>query len=120
MSQGRRWIQAGPRRRLLAFGAPVLALAGIAAIVALSVPGRDGEDSLVQRRMAMEMPPLDTGIAQVVHATFVGDRRPSLGQTAEMRLVLTSAVSDLEVSAKFNAPEDGELTGGLASWNGKM
>lgn len=120
MSQGHRWTQAAPRRRSLPLVASVLALAGIAAIVVLSVPGRGGEDGLVQRRMAMEMPPLDTGIAQVVHATFVGDRRPSLGQAAEMRLVLTSAVPDLDVSAKLDAPSGADLTGGLASWNGTM
>lgn len=118
MSQNRRPIS--PRRNLLRGG--VLLLAGLAAVAAIGArPAlRQWNESRVVIRQADAMPRLDSGVAQPVHVTFVGDRQPALGQAAGLRMVVTSSARDASVQTRIVAPNGAEISAGRADWNGSL
>jgi hypothetical protein len=105
--------------RGLAIIAPLAAAAGIALGVLPLRQQRNG-DSGVVRRMATEMPRYDSGIQQAVHATFVGNRQPALGQPADLMLVVTSGSADVNVRAEISVPEHATFEKGPSRWEGTL
>lgn len=98
---------------------PLTAVAAIAlGIVALHQ--QPAAEASVVRHMTSEMPKLDVGVQQAVHATFTGDRHPALGEPAELRLVVTSGASGVAVRTDIKAPVQATLGKGPISWEGKL
>jgi hypothetical protein len=118
VSQNRR--PAAPRRLALRWGA--LLLTGLAAVAVVSArPAfRQWNESRVVIRPADAMPRLDTGVAQPVHVTFVGDRQPAVGQSAGLKLVVTSGAPDAMVRTRVAAPSGASISSGRADWDGHL
>ncbi len=97
-----------------------LGLAGAIAAGVLPLGQRPAKGVSVIRHKASEMPKLDVGVQQAVHATFVGDRNPAVGSPANLRLVVTSGAPDVGVTAEIKLPARGIMERGLSKWEGTL
>jgi hypothetical protein len=97
---------------------PVLAVA--ATLLGAGLYLQQRADGSVVRRTAAEMPMLDVGVRQAVHATFAGDRQPVVGRPADLRLVLTSGADGAQIQARVAVPEGAALSKGMSRWEGSL
>jgi hypothetical protein len=66
------------------------------------------------------MPNLDTGVRQAVHVTFIGDRLPSVGRPANLKLVVTSGATGAVVQARIMTPQGATISTGRSDWEGQL
>jgi hypothetical protein len=114
-SRHRHTLPARPRRLWVLV--PVIALAA-AALLGGYLQHRGGDAVVI--RTVSEMPKLDVGVELAVHATFVGDRTPAVGQPADLRLVVTSGATGAQISARVLTPDGAALEKGMAHWEGQL
>jgi hypothetical protein len=101
------------------FIVPLIAIGATALGIIALLHGPAAENGVVRRTVA-EMPKLDLGVEQAVHATFVGDRSPAVGQSADLRLIVTSSSEDVRVRAEIHPPAQAVLQKGLSTWDGTL
>jgi hypothetical protein len=70
--------------------------------------------------MATVMPPLDTGVQQVVHVTFAEYEKPAVGMPAHLRVVLTSGSQEADVELRVIPPAGAAVAAGLERWSGRL
>lgn len=97
-----------------------LAAIGAAALGVVAFSGDPSAENGVIRHKVAEMPKLDVGVQQAVHATFTGNRTPDVGSPADLRLVVTSGSADVRVHAEIHPPAQAVLQKGLSRWEGTL
>jgi hypothetical protein len=119
MSKNRHRAAFLPRTRSLGIILPGIALAAILLGAVPWLERRAADESVIYRTVT-ELPKLDTGVRQAVHATFVGDTKPALGQPASLKLVVTSGANGAEVRTHIAMPEGAALSKGYRDWDGRL
>jgi hypothetical protein len=105
--------------RSLFFIAPLAAI-GAAAFGIVPFLHDPGAETSVVRRTVAEMPKLDLGVQQAVHATWIGDRNPAVGSPADLKLVVTSGSDEVLVRAEIRPPAQAVLQKGPGTWEGTL